>query len=119
MRFAAADRRATYTTRDQRTAQIAVQELVAKYPRIMKRKNIGHKPNDALYHAEATMLLRAARANRGILCGRQFEVHTNRPMCRSCKTVLPKLGRELGNPTVTFVDPSGLRRTMHNGKWID
>ena len=109
----------TYTTRDRRIAEIAVRELAAKHPRIMKRGNIGHKPNDALYHAEATILLRAAKANRGTLRGRRFEVHTDRSMCDSCTKVLPLLGRALGNPTVTFVSPNGLRRTMRNGAWLD
>lgn len=109
----------TYTARDRETARVAVDTLVARYPDRMNTRNIGGKPNNALYHAEATILLRAARAHRGSLAGQRFEVHTDRPMCRSCRSVLPKLGQELGNPTVTFVSPLGTRRTMRDGRWID
>jgi hypothetical protein len=30
---------------------------------------------------------------------------------------LPKLGLELGNPTVTFIDHAGLGLTMRDGRW--
>jgi hypothetical protein len=106
-----------YTTRDRAAAQRAVDTLIMRHPDVMNRINIGGRPNDALYHAEATVLLRASRMNGGSLSGLRFEVHTDRPMCRSCETVLPRLGLELGNPTVTFVGPNGARRTMHNGFW--
>ena len=74
---------------------------------------------NALFHAESTVLLRAARANGGSLAGQRFEVHTDRHICRSCIEVLPKLGQELGNPMVTFINPNGTRRTMRDGKWVD
>ena len=106
-----------YTARDRVAAQRAVDTLVAKHPDVMNRINIGGRPNDALYHAEATVLLRASRVNGGTLAGQRFEVHTDRPMCRSCEMVLPRLGLELGNPTVTFVGPNGVRRTMRDGFW--
>ena len=109
----------TYTTRDRRTAEIAVDTLVAKYPKTMKRGNIGQMPNNALFHAESTILLRAARANGGSLAKQRFEVRTDRNMCPSCEIILPKLGQELGNPTVTFVSPNGTRRTMRDGKWVN
>jgi hypothetical protein len=91
--------------------------LIQKYPDVMKTDNIGQKPNDALFHAEATVLLRAARENGGTLAGQTLEVFADGAMCDSCKKVLPKLGFELGNPTVTFVDDAGQRLTMRNGKW--
>ena len=53
----------------------------------------------------------------GTLTGRTLEVFADRPMCATCRKVLPKLGLELGNPTVTFVDDTGLRLTMRNGQW--
>lgn len=109
----------TYTQRDRTTAQVAADTLISKHPRVMSQRNIGQKPNDALFHAEATVLLRAARAHRGSLTGRQIEVHTDRRMCDSCEKILPLLGRELGNPTVTFVNPNGVRRTMRDGVWLD
>jgi hypothetical protein len=37
---------------------------------------------------------------------------------RSLETLFPKIGLELGNPTVTFVDPKGRRRTMQDGEWL-
>jgi len=47
-----------------------------------------------------------------------LELHTDREMCStSCPIVLPKLGLEYGNPTVTFVGPSGNRKTMSDGNW--
>ena len=109
----------TYTMRDRNTARVAVDTLVVKYPDVMNTINIGRTPNNAIYHAEATVLLRAARANGGSLAGQRFEVHTDRNMCPSCQKVLPLLSRELGNPTVTFVSPNGTRRTLRNGSWAD
>ena len=94
-----------------------VDVLASKYPEDMSRGNLGQMPNDALYHAEANVLLRAARANRGSLAGQTFEVNVDRPMCDSCRTVLPRLGLELGNPRVTFVSSNGTRMTMQNGQW--
>lgn len=106
-----------YTARDRVEAQRMVDVLAPKYPQDMSRGNIGQIPNDALYHAEANVLLRAARANGGSLAGQHLEVSVDRPMCDSCRTVLPRLGLELGNPSVTFVSPNGGRTIMRNGKW--
>ena len=92
--------------------------LIEKYPDVMKQDNVGEKPNDALFHAEATILFRAARENGGTFAGRTLEVFADRPMCDSCKKVLPYVGLELGNPTVAFIDPTGLRLTMRNGTWV-
>jgi MafB19-like deaminase len=107
----------TYTRSDQALAEGVRQALIQKYPAVMKSDNIGQKPNDALFHAEATVLLRAARENGGTLAGQTLEVFADRPMCDSCLTVLPKLGFELGNPTVTFVDNAGKRLLMRDGDW--
>ena len=85
---------------------------------VMSTNNLGRFPNDSLFHAEATVLLRAAEAMGGTLEGRAIEVHVDRPLCRSCDKVLPYLGVDLGNPTVTFVHSrDGSKRTMLNGKW--
>jgi hypothetical protein len=91
--------------------------LVKSYRATMNTANIGRFPNDALFHAETTCLLRAARASGGTLAGQTVEVHVDREMCPSCKKVLPLIGLELGNPMVTFIDPSGRVRTMRNGTW--
>lgn len=92
-------------------------KLLEKYPNLMATRNIGHKPNDALFHAETTVLTRAARWAGGSLAGRKLTVQVDRDLCGSCKIMMPKIGLELGNPTITFVEPSGIRRTMENGSW--
>jgi hypothetical protein len=92
--------------------------LLDKYPDVMNTENIGSRPNDFLYHAEATTLLRAAGENRGTLAGRAIDIYVNHGMCWSCQKALPYLGLELGNPTVTFIDAFGVRRTISNGFWL-
>jgi hypothetical protein len=91
--------------------------LVSKYPNIMATENIGAKPNDALFHAEANILLRIARDNGGTLAGRSIEIHSDRSLCPSCNVVLPHVGLELGNPVVKFVGPRGETRTIRDGTW--
>jgi tRNA(Arg) A34 adenosine deaminase TadA len=83
----------------------------------MTLDNIGHHPNDALFHAETTVLLRAASKNGGNLAGLTLEVFVEKAPCPNCMKVLPYVGLELGNPTVTFVSANGERVTMRNGKW--
>lgn len=109
----------TYTSRDRAAANALRDTVVEKYPDVMNTDQIGRRPNDAIYHAETTALLRAARANGGTLAGRSLEIYSDRFLCQSCDTVLPHVGLELGNPTVTFVAPNGRRRTMRNGAWAD
>jgi hypothetical protein len=48
-----------------------------------------------------------------------LEVYGDSPMCNRCDKILPYVGLELGNPTVTFVGPSGTRDTMRDGRWVD
>jgi hypothetical protein len=103
---------------DSKEAEKVRDILLQKYPDVMKRDNIGEKPNDALFHAEANVLLRAARENGGTLAGQTLEVFADRGMCDSCGKVLPYIGLELGNPSVTFIDPAGRRLTMRNGVWV-
>jgi hypothetical protein len=91
--------------------------LMDKYPTVMKLENIGEHPNDALFHAETTVLLRAANKNGGTLAGLTLEVFVEKAPCPNCMKVLPYIGLELGNPTVTFVPRNGERMTMRNGKW--
>ena len=69
-----------YTDADRAAADQMRDTLLAKYPEVMNTDNIGRMPNDALYHAEATTLLRAAQANGGMLGGRTFEIHMDRPL---------------------------------------
>lgn len=84
----------------------------------MNPENVGRIPNNALFHAETNVLLRAARAKGGTLAGRSLEVLTDRPMCPSCDKLLPLVGLELENPTVTFIGPNGVVKTMRDGVWI-
>ncbi|MGH6736204.1 MAG: hypothetical protein ACRECX_09000 [Methyloceanibacter sp.] len=109
----------TYTNSDRTSAERARSVLIEKHPDVINTDDIGQFPNDALFHAEATCLLRAARANGGTLETRVIEVTVDRVMCPSCRTVLPVLGLELGNPTVRFIDPRGFTRTMRDGHWIE
>lgn len=108
----------TYTQQDQATAEHWRDALLEGYPTVMNTRRIGGFPNNAVFHAEATCLLRAARANGGTLAGQTIEVQVDRAMCASCRTVLPYIGLELGNPTVVFTDPSGRVRIMRDGLWI-
>jgi hypothetical protein len=109
----------TFLSADFAAAERVRDALIEKYPVVMNTENIGRRPNNAVFHAEATVLLRAANAHGGTLVGRTLEVFSDRAICDSCKVVLPLIGRELGNPTVTFVGPSGSTKTMRNGAWID
>jgi len=108
----------TYRQIDRKDAESMRPKLIEKYPDVMAQDNIGQKPNDALFHAEATVLFRAVRENGGTLAGRKLEVFSDRPMCPSCEKVLPYVGLELGNPTVTYIDRAGRTLTMKDGGWL-
>lgn len=107
----------TYSDRDEAAARELRDTMLEKYPDVMKINNIGEKPNDAVFHAEATVLLRAARENGGTLEGKSLMVFVDRPICDSCRTLLPYIGFELGNPTVTFIDRRGFITTLRNRSW--
>jgi hypothetical protein len=107
-----------YTEADRAAANQMRATLLVKYPDAMATDNIGQIPNNALYHAEATLLLRAAAANRGSLAGRTIDMLVDNTMCPSCQEILPLIGRALGNPTVRFADPAGRRRTMRDGNLV-
>lgn len=90
--------------------------MIENYPLVMKSGNVGEKPNDALFHAEATTLMRAARANGGTLSGKEFDLHVDRKTCgESCLKVLPLLTRELGYPTVRIFDGTGRNLRIRGG----
>lgn len=106
-----------YTSEDRRAADVARDKAIAENPELA-RKNLGWIPMDGLYHAETTTLLRAARANGGSLEGRTFEIHVDARMCdSSCQKVLPIVGRQVGNPTVIFIDKFGTRNVLRGGRW--
>jgi hypothetical protein len=92
--------------------------LADKYPE-MKLANMGRVPNEALFHAESTILLRAASDSGGSLANRSIEIQVDRRVCYSCGEVLTKLGLELGDPYVVYVERgTGVRNAMWNGKWL-
>ena len=106
----------SYSEVDRADATYFRDQLIELYPDAMKSENRGRKPNDFIYHAEATALLRAWRQNGGSLAGKIFTVRTDREICRSCIYGLPLLGKQLGNPTVRFIAPSGQSLTIKNGE---
>ena len=108
-----------YTDADWLRAAQVRNDLITKYPKTMKTDNIGQMPNDALFHAESTILLRAAKDNGGSLANRSIEIYVDQNVCDSCGKVLTKLGVELGDPYVVFIErDTGLRNEMWNGKWL-
>jgi hypothetical protein len=108
--YSGADRNRATATRD---------DLINKYPDTMERTDIGWIPNDGLFHAESTILLRAANDSGGSLANRSIEIQVDRPVCYSCSKVLTKRGLELGDPYVVYVErDTGLRNEMWHGKWL-
>jgi hypothetical protein len=107
-----------YQYSDETAALMLRRELMTAYPKVMDSVNAGQMPNDAVFHAETTVLLRAAKDNGGSLAGKSLEIYVDRPMCFSCYSILPLVGLQLGNPTVTFTGPALVPKTMRNGEWI-
>ena len=108
----------TYTSVDRREAEQMRDMLIARYPDVMNTMSIGQMPNDALFHAESNVLLRSARMSGGTLAGRSIDIVVDRKMCNNCEKVLPLLGFELGNPTVTVSDSRGLLGVFRDGAWL-
>jgi hypothetical protein len=69
-----------YSNEDYREAEKLRDTLIAKYPVVMKTENIGQKPNDALFHAETNVLLRAARERRQLGWKNARSLHRPRPV---------------------------------------
>lgn len=113
-----------YRAIDRAEADNLRSSLLEKYPQLQEKYphladgNSG-MPFNALYHAETNVLVRAAREHGGSLAGRTLEIFGDRRLCNNCDVVLPYVGLDIGNPTVTFVGPKGERRTMRDGRWID
>jgi hypothetical protein len=107
-----------YSDADRNEANRMRDTLIDKYPTAMTTGDIGRFPNDAVYHAEATVLLRAARDSGGSLANREFEIYVDREMCWRCEKIIPSIGLELGNPLVIYVNTkTGERQTLLNGRW--
>jgi hypothetical protein len=107
-----------YTSADEAAAVRLRNVLVEKYPNKFPAEHVGRIPNDVFFHAETTVLLRAAREKGGTLADRTLTVHVDGHLCNRCEAVLPYVGLERGNPTVTFVDPNGSTQTMRDGAWL-
>jgi hypothetical protein len=107
----------TYTKEDVVAAKQIRDRLVENYPDVFNTDDVTRLPNNAVPHAETTVLLRAARRNGGTLAGRTLDVFGDVRMCNNCEIILPYVGLELGNPRVTFAGPHG-RYTMKDGIWI-
>ena len=105
---------ATYTDADAKAAQDMRDNLMAKYPDIINSDNKGFTPSNALFHAETNVLLRAAESNGGTLEGKSLEIYIDRDMCANCRSIVPLVGLELGNPAFTFVDPKTIT-TIYDG----
>jgi hypothetical protein len=108
----------TYWSVDRAEADRLRATMIRRYPDVVSQDNVGQIPNDAFYHAETSVLLRSAKENGGTLAGQSLVVVVDRPMCPSCQKVLPYVGLELGNPTVTFIDSNGKALTMRDGAWV-
>ena len=109
----------TYHSEDLRHAIAIRGQLLATYPDKLNIRNIGQWPNNSLFHAESTILLRAARANGGSLEGMTIDVHLDRTVCPSCLAVLPLLTRELGSPTIIYHSTkSDQPLIIRNGAWV-
>ena len=106
-----------YTSEDRAAANAMRDNLLISDPDVMRIDNTGQKPNDAVYHAEATALMRAASMSGGSLQGKYIDIYVDRRMCESCEVVLPLITRELGYPTVRLTDIFGKRRTLRYGSW--
>ena len=105
-----------YTPADEHAAR-EMRNAIARYdPKLRTAGERGHMPADAVFHAEITVLLRAARESGGTLAGRTLEVAVDARLCNNCEEVLPKVGLELGNPTLTFTDNKGRRLTIRDGR---
>ena len=107
-----------YTTGDEALARVLRSELIDNFPDVMSTTNLGQYPNDAAFHAEANALLRAAQVYGGKLGGREIEMRTDRLLCDSCGILLPRIGLQLGNPTVRIIDGTGALWILRDGIWI-
>lgn len=107
-----------YTSGDDALACVLRSELIDENPNLMRQENLGWKPNDAVFHAEANALLRAAQVSGGTLGGREIEMRTDRRLCESCDSLLPNIGLQLGNPKIRIIDGTGALWILRNGLWI-
>ena len=79
----------------------------------------GRRRQDALCHAEITTLMRLTRALSGSLRGQTIELTAERALSSSCKTVLPIVAFELGNPMINLKDAFGDTYAVHDGNPLE
>ncbi|MHB8268242.1 hypothetical protein [Bradyrhizobium sp.] len=113
--FGANSNSPTYTATDRLEAEQMRDTLISKYPGAMDTTSIGRMPNDAVFHAESNVLMRAARENGGTLAGRSLDVFVDSKMCNNCERIVPLVGLELGNPTITVMDTTKAPKTFRDG----
>jgi hypothetical protein len=113
--FGANSKSPTYTATDWHEAEQMRDTLISKYPDVMDATSSGQMPNNAVFHAESNVLIRAARENGGTLAGRSLDVFVDSKMCNNCEKIIPLVGLELGNPTITVVDTTKVSKTFRDG----
>ena len=60
-----------------------------------------------------------AQVYGGTLRGREIEMRTDRELCWSCETLLPRIALQLGNPVVRIIDGAGMLWILRDGIWIE
>lgn len=93
--------------------------VLRRNPHLAKGRGLSQVPLDAFFHAETNLLLRAARENGGSLAGRSLDVFVDNETCYRCEQILGRVGIELGNPTVTFINSRSGRvmGVVRDGEW--
>lgn len=106
-----------YSNADWNLAAGLRDQMAVEHPELIRGENTGSRPLDAVFHAEANLLIRASRYI-GSLVDRSIELQVDQPVCWSCEQVLPKVGLGLGNPYVTIREArSGRASVMWQGEW--
>lgn len=96
-----------FTQRDDALAREMRDRLIVETPDLMQTLFSGQMPNNAAFHAEANLLLRAADQYGGALRGRWIDMTVDRNFCKNCQVVLPEIALRLGNPRVRIRDRRG------------
>ena len=73
---------------------------------------------DEFHPCQVLADLQTIKERRGTLAGQTLTVYVDAETCNNCEAVLPYVGLELGNPTVTFTDSKGSTITIQDGKLI-
>ena len=79
----------------------------------------GRRAQDALCHAEFTVLFRLARVLGGSLRGQKIDMLVERALSSHCKYLLPIVALEMGNPEIILNGPLDDVFVVHDGKPLD